>query len=54
LVFAAGIENAKPLNTFLVGYSLDSFVELFGASIEQKATMQLTALKQKLSTADKT
>lgn len=48
LVFAAGIDNAKPLNAFLVGYSLDSFVELFGASIEQKATALLATSKQQL------
>jgi hypothetical protein len=48
LVFAAGVAEVTVLNTFLVGYSLDSFVELFGASLEQRATAQVSALKQRL------
>lgn len=54
LVFAAGIENTEPWSAFLVGYSLDSVVELFSASIEQKATTQLSSLKQQLGVASKT
>jgi len=48
LVFATGVENTTPLNTFLIGYSLDSVVELFSASIEQQAARQVTMLKQQL------
>jgi hypothetical protein len=48
LVFASGITNVSALNSFLVGYTLDSFVELFGASLEQQANTQLTLLKQQL------
>lgn len=36
------------LGAFLVGYSLDSFVELFGASIEQQSSTQLAAMKKQL------
>jgi hypothetical protein len=40
---AAGILNQfTPLNAFLVGYSLDSIVELFGTSME--GTSQVTTL----------
>jgi hypothetical protein len=53
LVFAAGIDNAKPLNAFLVGYSLDSVVELFVASVEQRAAGQVSALKQQLGVGGK-
>jgi len=48
LVFTAGVDNVTPLNTFLVGYSLDSVVEVFSASIEQQATAQVATLKQQL------
>ena len=39
LIFTAGLANATPFNAFLVGYSLDSVVELFGSSIERQATV---------------
>jgi hypothetical protein len=48
MVFTVGPASAAPLNMFLVGYSLDSVVEMFGASLEQRAGVQLTALKQQL------
>jgi hypothetical protein len=48
MVFTVGPDSASPLNMFLVGYSLDSVVEVFGASLEQRAGAQLTALKQQL------
>jgi hypothetical protein len=52
LVFAAGATNITPFSSFLVGYSLDSFVGLFGASIEQRAGAQLVTLKRQLGTVD--
>jgi len=48
LVFAAGPDKVTPLNTFLVGYSLDSVVEIFSASLEQRATAYVAALRQHL------
>ncbi len=44
LFFLGGPEKATALNAFLVGYSLDSFVGLFGASIEQRAAAQIAVL----------
>ena len=37
LAFASGVENVTPLNAFLIGYSLDSVVEIFSSGIEQRA-----------------
>jgi len=48
LLFTAGLENLTPFNTFLVGYTLDSFLELFGANLEQRAAAQAAAVKQQL------
>jgi hypothetical protein len=48
LIFTAGINELSILNAFLVGYSLDSVVELFGSSIEQKGKAQINDLEQKL------
>jgi len=48
LIFAAGIENAKFMNAFLIGYSLDSVIELLSASLDQKAGSRVSALKQQL------
>jgi hypothetical protein len=48
LVFATNKLQASILNSFLVGYSLDSVVELFSSSIEQKANAQLSTLKEQL------
>ena len=51
LVLAAGIAQATPLQAFLAGYSLDSVVELFGASVERRASAQLGGLRQRLGVA---
>jgi hypothetical protein len=48
LAFASGIKNVTPLNAFLVGYSLDSFIEIFSSGIEQRASAQASALKKQL------
>ena len=48
LVFSSGVGNVTLLNTFLVGYSLDSVVEIFSASVEQQAAAQVATLKQTL------
>jgi hypothetical protein len=48
LAFASGVENVTPLNAFLIGYSLDSVVEVFSSGIEQRATLQASALKKQL------
>jgi hypothetical protein len=39
------------LNLFLAGYTLDSVVELFGATLEQRANAQAAGLKQQLGMA---
>lgn len=39
-------------NAFLVGYSLDSVIELFGASLEQKAATQVSNLKKQLGVTE--
>lgn len=48
LVFGAGVANLTVINAFLLGYSLDSFIELFGASLDQKAASQVNLLKQQM------
>jgi len=48
LAFTSGLDNVTPLNAFLVGYSLDSVVEIFSSGIEQRATAQASALKKHL------
>ena len=48
LALTTGPNNVTPLNTFLVGYSLDSVVELFGATFEQRAGVLATNLKEQL------
>lgn len=52
LIFALGIGKFNLLNAFLVGYSLDSVVDLFSNSIEQRANVQLTTLKKQLGVTD--
>jgi hypothetical protein len=47
-IFVTGFGSVTVLQAFLTGYSLDSVVELFGASMEQRATAQITTLKQQL------
>lgn len=51
LLFAMGADKVTLLNFFLAGYTLDSVVELFGATAEQRAGAQATTLKQRLSGA---
>lgn len=51
LVFASGVNSITPLNAFLLGYSLDSFMEVFGSSIEQRASAQVATLKKQLAVA---
>jgi hypothetical protein len=46
LVFTAGVDNVTPLNAFLTGYSLDSFVEVFGVGLEQQTTTRVRALQE--------
>jgi hypothetical protein len=48
LVFGTGVNNVTPFNAFLLGYSLDSFIELFSTSIEQQASAQVATLKKQL------
>ena len=48
LAFASGSDSITVLNTFLVGYSLDSVVDLFAVSVEQRSATQVAALKQQL------
>ena len=48
LVFSVGADKVTPVDAFLIGYSLDSVVELFGTSIEQRAAAQVSALKEQL------
>jgi hypothetical protein len=51
-IFAtAGIDNVTPFYAFLVGYSLDSFIEVFGANIEQQAAAKVASLKKQMSPA---
>lgn len=48
LIFVAGIASVSALNAFLVGYSLDSFVGLFGENLEKQAALQSSGFQQKL------
>jgi len=48
LVFGSGVNNVTPFNAFLLGYSLDSFIELFSSSIEQRASAQVATIKKQL------
>jgi hypothetical protein len=48
LTFTTGIANVTPINALLVGYTLDSVVDLFGASIERRAGAQTAVLKRQL------
>jgi hypothetical protein len=50
LIFANGVAQLTVVTAFLVGYSLDSFVGLFGTSAEERSAAQLSALKDKLQT----
>ncbi len=48
LVFAYSADEVTLLNAFLVGYSLDSVVDLFGANAEQRATGHIPTLRRQL------
>lgn len=49
LVFTSQSLDQVTITTgFLLGYSLDSFIEIFGANIAQRANAQAAALKQQL------
>jgi preprotein translocase subunit SecG len=48
LTFALGINNVTPLNAFLVGYSLDSIIELFGNNLEKQVEAQTAIFKRKV------
>jgi hypothetical protein len=52
VVFTAGQTPGivTPLGMFLVGYSLDSVVEVFGIGLEQRATAHLALLKRQMGT----
>lgn len=52
LIFAYDPNSVTLLNAFLVGYSLDSVVGLFGSSLEQKSASQLTALRKQLDISE--
>ena len=43
-----GLGSLSGFQAFLIGYSLDSVIELFGMSMEQRATSQVATLKQQL------
>jgi hypothetical protein len=48
LAFGGGVGQVTPFNAFLLGYSLDSFVELFGSTLEQRASAQVATLRKQL------
>jgi hypothetical protein len=52
LVFTAGPtpDKVTPLSMFLVGYSLDSVVEVFGIGLDQRAAAQVALLKRQIGT----
>jgi hypothetical protein len=50
LAFTGGAEKVTPLSMFLIGYSLDSVVEVFGIAVEQRATAQTAAFQRQLAT----
>ena len=54
LVLSVDADQASLLNFFLVGYALDSVVELFGASLEQRAAAQVSTLRQQLGVTGRT
>ena len=47
-IFATDITNATAVNLFLVGYSLDSFIELFGNTLDKYSTKMMDGLKRRL------
>jgi len=53
LLFSLSEKDFKIYSSFLVGYSLDSFIEIFGTSLEQKSAGQLDVLKGQLGIKEK-
>jgi hypothetical protein len=51
LLAVAGPDKATIANAFLLGYSLDSIVELFGATIERQAAAQTAVFRKQLGLA---
>ncbi|MCS7260196.1 MAG: hypothetical protein NZ765_05370 [Anaerolineae bacterium] len=49
LAFTTGADKVTPFSMFLVGYGLDSVIEIFGVSLEQRAATRLGALKRRLA-----
>jgi hypothetical protein len=49
LAFTTGADKVTPFSMFLVGYGLDSVIEIFGISLEQRAATRLGALKRRLA-----
>ena len=47
-LLVSGLDTMTAFQAFLIGYSLDSVIELFGMSMEQRSTAQITTLKQQL------
>jgi hypothetical protein len=48
LILMHATTTLTPFNAFLAGYSLDSVVEVFGNSLENRSAMQVAAFKQQL------
>jgi hypothetical protein len=48
MAFTVGVDSISPVTAFLVGYSLDSFIELFSVRLDRLSTEQLVKLKQQL------
>ncbi len=47
-LLVSGLDTMTAFQAFLIGYGLDSVIELFGMSMEQRSTAQITTLKQQL------
>jgi hypothetical protein len=54
LAFSLGPDGVTPLNAFLVGYSLDSILELLNAGLQQQSAALIPTLKQQLGVAMRT
>lgn len=54
LVLTVGLAQAAGWQAFLAGYSLDSFVDLFSQSVEQRAAAQVSRLRQQLGLTEDT
>lgn len=47
IILATPDMQIEPVTVFFIGYSLDSFIGLFGESMDQKATAQLAGMRKK-------